>query len=646
MIFKKLLIGLASFACMAFATTINVSAAANAGDKVDILFTSDIHSNMSSYDDIIDGVQVNDIGGAARIKTLIDKKRAENPDTLVFDAGDVVMGTMTHALMDTEAFELNFLAEAGYDAITYGNHEFDFGAKALSDMYGVVADKHSDRPEFVICNIDWTKTDEYTTTLKQGMERYGYRDYVVLEKGGKRIAVTGVIGYDAIKCAPTCELTFLDPIEAVKDTVKKIKETENPDMIICLSHSGTGAKLGKTEDEILAKEVPDLDIIVSGHTHTVNKEGITVGNTYILSLGAYGVYTGDMSFTRNANGRWDMSKYDLVYMDDSIAKDESVLKEIDRISSVIDEKVLAPYGMKATDVIAYNRGIVFDTVDDVYANHTESKLGNILSDSYRYVANTMPTAKDKPFDMSVVPSGTIRDTITRGNITTADAFCCLSLGIGKDGNVGYPLVSLYLTGKEIRTIAEVDASISDLMTSARLYTSGVAFEYNPKRMILNKNIDVWRTPAILEESYEKLENDRLYRIVTDSYSMSMLGAVTDMSKGILSVVPKDENGNPIKDPYDCIIYDENGNELKAWVALCDYLSSFSSNEDGISEIPEYYAMTHDRKVVNDSFTPRAMFKNTSKYFYIIVAICLLIILLIVFIIRSIVKRKHKKKVFK
>lgn len=128
--------------------------------------------------------------------------------------------------------------------------------------------------------------------------------------------------------------------------------------------------------------------------------------------------------------------------------------------------------------------------------------------------------------------------------------------------------------------------------------------------------------------------------------MSMLGAVTDMSKGILAVVPKDENGNAITDPLSCIVYDDNGNELKAWVALSNYLSSFSGNDKGISVIPEYYRETQGRKVVNDSLTPRAMFKNTSVFFYIVLAILLLIICLIIFIIRSIVKRKHKKKVFK
>lgn len=622
----------------------NTHASDNSGN-VNILFTSDLHSNISSYEEKVNGQQIN-VGGFARLKTLIDDRREADPDTLVIDCGDIVMGTLSQALMNTEAAELCFLCEAGYDAVTYGNHEFDYGAKDLSDMYETAATRYEERPNFVICNIDWTKNDEYTNTLKSGMDKFGINEYVIVEKNGTRIAVTGVLGYDAIKCSPTCELTFTDMIESVKQTVKTIKETENPDMIVCLSHSGTGTVLGDTEDEVLAKEVPDIDVIVSGHTHTVLDDYLKIGDTYIVSCGAYGLYTGDVSLSRNADGRWDMNKYDLVLMDDSIKEDPEILEMIDRITEKYDQNVLSSYSVRAKDLIAVNEDIDFESVQDMYDYHTEMKLGNILSDALRYEADITPTGQEKPFDIAVVPAGVIRDTILKGNIYAEDAFNIFSLGEGADGNVGYPLVSIYLTGKELKTVVEIDASISDLMNSARLYTSGISFEYNKRRMILNKIVDVYLSPTFLEDSRVEIENDKMYRIVVDSYSMSMLGSVTDMSKGLISVVPKNENGEPITDYRDCIIYDKNGNELKAWIAVEKYLASFSHNSDGVSEIPEYYATTHSRKVATSSFAPRAMFKNTSKFFYIIVAILLLIIFLIVFIIRSIVKRKHKKKVFK
>lgn len=615
-----------------------------AGNEVDIIFTSDLHSFIESYDEMIDGEQKN-VGGFARLKTLIDERRTENPDTLVFDVGDVVMGTMSHALIDTEAAELRMLASFGYDAITYGNHEFDFGAKALADMYAITAEKEGLHPAFVNCNIDWTKNDEYTTTLREGMEKFGYSDYVMLDKGGVKIAVTGCLGIDAVKCSPTCELTTINYIDAVKETVKKIKENDNPDMIVCLSHSGTGVELGDTEDENLAKAVPDLDVILSGHTHTVLKDEIKVGDTHIVSLGAYSFYTGELSLTKNEKGRWDLNKYELVLMDESIKEDEEVLARVDEINRIIDDTVLKNYGFKADDVIAVS-DFSFEPQRDVEDKHLEMRLGSLISDSYRYVANLTPTGKEHPFDISVAPAGTIRDTFLKGNVTVKDAFSALSLGTGPDGNIGYPLVSLYLTGKELRAVSEVDASISDLMKTARLYTSGLAIEYNPKRMVLNKVVDLWITPAILEDSRLELDDKKMYRIVTDSYSMSMLGAVTDLSKGLISVVPKYEDGTPIDDMEKCIIYDENGNEVKAWVALSEYFESFANNAEGVSQVPEYYNTTHNRKVVNDSLAPRAMFKNTSKYFYMFILIFIVLITIIVVIVKVIVKNKQKKKVYK
>ena len=92
-------------------------------------------------------------------------------------------------------------------------------------------------------------------------------------------------------------------------------------------------------------------------------------------------------------------------------------------------------------------------------------------DSFAYAVDSV--------DVAVVPSGTIRDTYTKGDITVENVYNSFSLGIGKDGMAGYPLISTYLTGKELKLAAEVDASVSDFMTTARLYSSGLNFTYNP-----------------------------------------------------------------------------------------------------------------------------------------------------------------------
>lgn len=230
----------------------------------------------------------------------------------------------------------------------------------------------------------------------------------------------------------------------------------------------------------------------------------------------------------------------------------------------------------------------------------------------------------------------------------ADAFQTLSLGIGPDGVPGYPLVSVYFTGKELKTIAEVDASISPIMTTAQLYVSGLAYTANPNRMILNKVTDV--NLQDVEGNVEELEDDKLYRLVADLYSGQMMGAVTDQSYGILSIVPKDAQGNeiPIENLEDHIVY-VDGQELKAWVCVARYLDSFGegAKNEKVPEIPEYYSKTHDRKTIEDDSSFGAIMKNPNRIavaiFSIGAGIFILLILVIVLVVRLIRKRRKRNK---
>ena len=111
-------------------------------------------------------------------------------------------------------------------------------------------------------------------------------------------------------------LFFEDPIEASKKTVEEIKKNEDVDMIACVSHSGTVEDEDKSEDEILAKNVPDIDLIISGHTHTQLDEPIRHGDTYIVSCGEYGRNLGTISMTQKDDGRWDVDTYELIPVTD------------------------------------------------------------------------------------------------------------------------------------------------------------------------------------------------------------------------------------------------------------------------------------------------------------------------------------------
>lgn len=617
--------------------------------QVSVLFTHDLHSHFNSFDTVYNGENVN-IGGFARLQTLIRKQLEKDAETLIVDAGDFSMGTLFQTVYETQAPELRLLGAMGFEATTFGNHEFDYRSQGVNRMLTTAIESGDELPQLLLCNVDWGDMDEEQAQMKEVFDRYGVRDYSIVEKNGVRIALIGVFGKDALACSPTCILEFEDPVKAVAQTVDEIQKTEDVDMIVCLSHSGTDKNENKSEDEILAKKVPELDLIISGHTHTVLEKPIVHGDTYIVSAGEYGKSLGALSMTQKENGRWQIEEYELIPVTEEIESDVVVQERIDAFAATIDTDYLYRFGYTTDQILAYN-AYHFSTEKDLSGTHTEHNLGNIMSDAYVYAVEHADGYDGIPVDVAVVPSGTVRDTYVPGNITVENVFNSFSLGIGKEGIPGYPLISVYLTGEELRTVAEIDASISDFMTSARLYMSGMNMTYHPNRLILNKTTDVYMTSHRLWENDNHLmmsedkasdavrteiEDDRLYRVVADLYSGQMLSEVTEMSYGILSIVPKHADGTPVTNFEDCIVYDGD-KELKGWVAIADYLSSFEKNEDGISEIPEYYRTVRGRKNVDDSRDFFSLVKNPNKYAVIIVAAVVVIGVLVVVVILGICK---------
>lgn len=615
------------------------------GTTVDIVFTHDTHSHLNTFTTMVDGLET-ELGGFARMNTLIEAQRAQNPDTLVIDGGDFSMGTLIQTVFETQAAELRMLGYLGCDVTTLGNHEFDYRSKGLANMLTSAQASGDAVPAMVVCNVDWDTMEAEGLTegqqrLKDAFAAYGVSDYTVLEKGDVDIAVVGVFGKDALACAPTCELKFEDPIEAVKQTVADIKANEDVDMIVCVSHSGTWEDESKSEDELLAKAVPDLDLILSGHTHTEIEKPIQHGSTYVVSCGEYGKNLGELTLTQQADGRWAMSAYELIPITSDIAVHAATQQTIDSFMDTVDTDYLARFGYTKDQVLAEN-DIVFSTQKDLENIHEEHNLGDIIADAYVYAVENAADYDGVPVDLAVVPSGTVRDTYARGDITVEQVFNSFSLGIGADGVPGYPLISVYLTGREIRTAAEIDASVSDFMTTARLYCSGLNFTYNPHRLLLNKVTDV-----CLEDDGQRvaLEDDKLYRIVADLYSGQMLSAVTDMSYGILAIVPKYADGTPITD-FEDVIITENGRELKAWDSIARYMASFADTDgDGIANVPAYYSTTHGRKLVDTSRSPLALLKNPNKFTAVyagLLAAAVLLIVLVVLLIRKLVKKARRR----
>ena len=379
---------------------------------VDILFTADIHSYLDSYQTVEDGKVIN-VGGMPRLSTLIKQKKEINPDTLVFDGGDYAMGTLYQTLFSSKALEYRVLSKLQMDAITFGNHEFDYGTDELVSQYKACKENCSYYPAFCACNIDWNAPDESTQKVYSVMKDINLCEYTIIERNGMKIGVTGVLGEEAVKDAPTLELTVLDPIESVRKTVDKMIANDHPDMIVCLSHSGGNPSVSEDVEAVrMAKAVPEIDFVLLGHPHIALEECVKVGDTYIGSCGCYGRNTGFISLKKNDRGRFDLVNYEMISMDDSIEEDPEIISMLAEFKGNIDEEFLSHYGYTSEEVVATN-DVEFATVDDLYDIHTEHNLGDFLSDSYRWAVGQYDTGDDTPISIAVAPAGTIRGTIYR-----------------------------------------------------------------------------------------------------------------------------------------------------------------------------------------------------------------------------------------
>lgn len=619
-------------------------------DEVQILFTHDMHSRLDEFQS--EGEM---IGGAARLKTVIDAKRAENEATFVLDGGDFSMGTLFQTIFETQAAELTMLGRLGYDATTFGNHEFDYRSAGVVHMFesameNAKEDESLKLPQFLIANIDWEKnSDADDLAIKAVLEEYGSTAYTIIERGGVKVGVFGVMGQDAEDCAPESGIDFDSIIDTSKVIVEKLQK-EGAELIVCLSHSGTSEVEEDSEDQQLAKAVPEIDVIISAHTHTELAEPIIEGSTVIASAGDYGRYLGEIDLISDGDGRWSLANYQLNAMDESVEKDVDIAEEVEAYKEAIDAEYLNQFGYTANQVIAKNT-VSFTQMSEFGKVLEEDSLGNLIADSYVYAVREAEGDDYEPIALAVTANGVVRDTFQTGEITVSDAFNVSALGIGADGIVGYPLVSVYLTGAELKVVAEIDASVSSLMSAAQLYPSGMRWVYNPNRLILNRVTEVGLTPAAFEETgiiyqndMEEIDDDKLYRVVSGLYSAQMLGAVEGKSKGILSVTPKDAEGNVITDFEAHIIHDQAGNEVKEWYALASYIDSFPENEEGISVIPKRYSKTEGRKLEQASKNPIQLLKNPNKIAMVVYAAIVVLLLVIVLIIRvCYTKWQYRKK---
>ena len=628
-----------------------------------ILFTHDLHSHFLPQSTAEGG----ESGGYARLKTVIDRERAVNPDALLVDGGDFSIGSLIQTLYTTQAAELRTMGAMGYDAVTIGNHEFDHKGTGFAEMLNSAKaaqqaavelllvdarpledmDAYRERfgpvtpvlPTLLEANYAPADDNQDRAFIRSAMEDYGVTDCMTLERGGVTYGLFGLMGVDSDECAPTSGFTRTDAAKAAKRCVETLKG-EGAEIIVCLSHSGTGDSLASSEDEELAKAVDGIDVIVSGHTHSTLAEPLVVNDTYIVSSGPYCQNLGSLTFSWDDGGEKRLLDYRLIPIDETVAEDPEIAGLVEQWKDMVGETYLARYGLTYDEVLTHTD---CDLTTPASAVQENNGLGTLVSDAFLWADRTLNAAyADSPHTVSVTADGVLRANLPAGDLTAAMAFDVLSMGVGEDGTSGFPLVAVYLTGKELKAAMEVDASVTPIMPAAQLYMSGAKYAFNTKRMFFNRVYDAALTDVTFDESgtgnaYE-IDDNALYRVVTGMYSAQMLGTVKSKSMGLLSLEPKQANGTPVTDFADCILYDANGNELKEWYALAAYLEQFG--EDGLPD--RYAAPANGCKQVSDSFAPGQLLAGWNGITWVVLGIVLLILALILLLIRSLRRRSGGK----
>lgn len=613
---------------------LGVTAYANAPTyKATILFTHDLHSHLLPAVDENGG----QYGGYARLMTVIKEQKDLYPDAILVDGGDFSMGSLFQTAYPTSAIELRMMGAMGYDATTFGNHEYDYLPSGFASMLNAAANSGDAVPAILESNYlppeGEVGKDSDAAKVWEAFENYGVnQEYMLLKRGEVWYALFGLMGFDSDDCAPNSGMILHDPAETAQRIVDEAREAcwnehgVQP-LVVCLSHSGT--EDGQGEDYELAMAVEGIDIIVSGHTHTTLHEPIQVNDTYIVSAGEYGRYLGVVQVDYKPNGEMTLTDYDLIPVDENVEEDPETAALVESFKADVEKDYLSKYGVSFDEVLVSNP-YKFDTVDEVYATQHESTLGNVFADAYKWAVEQ---ATGERVHVALTASGVVRESLPIGDVTVSDVFNAASLGVGTEGE----LVAIYITGSDLMNALEVDASVQPLMSGAQLFMGGVEYSFNTSRMIFNK-VDY----AMLrcdDGSLEAIEPDQLYRVVTGMYAGQMLGNVEATSMGLLTITPRDAEGNPVAvdELVNYVVRDENGNPVKEWYAIASYLQQMGG------EMDEQYSETDGRKVVYSSLNPVKLLRNANKFTYILVAVILTLVLIVILVTRAIVRKVRRKK---
>ena len=423
-----------------------------------ILHTNDLHSNfigMGPASDYTPFTLNDDMtrGGFSRLAALVAKQRDARKDqgpVLVLDAGDYSMGTAFAAATRETGGELQLLSRMGFDATTFGNHDFDLGPDGTAQSI-TAAVKAGLAPAVVASNTDFSANDP---TLA-GLQRLGkdgvIRRYIVIERGGMRFGIFGLLGKEAqFYTGGAGAVNFADPIESAREVAKALRESEKADVIIALSHGGMekgkDGRFTDGEDVRLPMAVPGIDIVIGAHSHTELRDPVIVnGRTPVVQTGKYGQNLGELVITLDGD-RLTVESYQLLPIDDTIDGNRTIEDEIDKFKKTVTEVVFASRGYRIDQPLAVAPQDIPNTFTDIAAG---TILANFCTDAFRSATQS---------DIGFTANGMLRSGFTRGKAgvqTVYDVFAVAPLGAGVlDTTAGSTLVTGYFTGLELKNLLE------------------------------------------------------------------------------------------------------------------------------------------------------------------------------------------------
>jgi len=441
-----------------------------------------------------------DKGGLAKQLTLVKQARERHKNVLLVSGGDINTGFPESDINQAEP-SFKGMRLLGFDAMAVGNHEFDVRLSLLrqQEAWGGFP--------FLSANI-----------YKKGTNQRAFTPYVIKEVDGLKVALIGLTTEETSYIAKFAEdLEFRDPVQEAKKIISELKD--EADLIIALTHMGYYSDRhhpvsGKTDVE-LAKENPEISVIVGGHSHTLLREPIKVGQTFLLQAHHYAKNMGELKL-RIKKGKVISSEYQMHDLDEKIAEDPEMVT------------LLSPYLANAKVLFDEKVGETKLVLDGVRNNvrSKETNLGNLITDLFREVTKA---------DIAIQNGGGIRSPIDKGVISYRD--------VRQAFPFDNTIVHLKLSGSEILEVLNLSASLRR-PAGGFLQVSGLKFIIEKNRVT---NVYVNGKPLSLERVYTVATNDFIAN-GGDGYSMlkdkpridtgfKIAGTLKNYLKGRSSIAP-------------------------------------------------------------------------------------------------------------